>query len=90
MSKKVICVALGALLLAFGFSAEAQQPKKVPLIGFLGATSPSTISDRVEAFRQVCASLGTWRGKTLLSSGGMQRVKLTDYLALPLSWCVSR
>jgi len=33
MSKKVICVVLGALLLALGFSAEAQQPKKIPTIG---------------------------------------------------------
>src|SRR5438128_12448690 len=66
MSKKVICVALGALLLAFGFSAEAQQPKKVPLIGFLGATSPSTISDRVEAFRQGLRELGYVEGKNIV------------------------
>jgi len=66
MSKKVICVALGALLLAFGFSAEAQQPKKVPLIGFLGATSLSTISDRVEAFRQGLRELGYVEGKNIV------------------------
>ena len=31
---------------------EGQQAKKVPRIGFLGITSPSTVSARLEAFRR--------------------------------------
>ena len=67
---------VGAVLLAVALLAEAQQPKKVPRIGFLAAT-PSAIAARTEAFRQGCANLVTWRGKTLSSSGDMRRVKLS-------------
>jgi len=49
----------------FGARVEAQQLKKVPRIGFLGATSPSTISARVEAFRQGLRELGYVEGKNI-------------------------
>jgi len=35
MNKKVIGLLLGAVLVALSFSVEAQQPKKVPRIGYL-------------------------------------------------------
>jgi len=41
-----------ALLLAVAVIVEAQQPTKIPRIGFLAGQSPSTISTRTEAFRQ--------------------------------------
>ena len=44
----------------------AQQPTKVPRIGFLGAVSFSTISDRVEAFRQGLRELGYVEGKNIV------------------------
>ena len=47
-------------------SAEAQQPKKVPRIGFLAAASPSAISARVEAFRQGLRELGYVEGKNIV------------------------
>ena len=61
-----ICLALGALLSALSLSAEAQQPTKVPRIGFLATVSPSTISDRVEAFRQGLRELGHMEGKNIV------------------------
>jgi putative tryptophan/tyrosine transport system substrate-binding protein len=45
--------------------ANAQQPKKVPRIGFLGATSPSIESTRIEAFRQGMRELGYVEGKNI-------------------------
>jgi putative tryptophan/tyrosine transport system substrate-binding protein len=68
-------ILVGALLFALCSSTQAQQPTKVPRIGFLSAVSPSTISARVEAFRQGCASLGTWKGKTLSLKGDMRKEK---------------
>jgi len=44
----------------------AQQPTKVPRIGFLATVSPSTISDRVEAFRQGLRELGYVEGKNIV------------------------
>ena len=45
--------------------AEAQQPKKVPRIGFLSAASPSAISDRLDSFRQGLTELGYIEGKNI-------------------------
>jgi hypothetical protein len=39
MKKKIIGFALGALLFALSFPAEAQQPKKVTRIGYLSSLS---------------------------------------------------
>src|SRR3990167_4216586 len=65
-NKKVVCLALGAFLLALSFPAEAQQPKKVPRIGYLGGASPSAISARTEAFRQGLRELGYIEGKNIV------------------------
>jgi putative ABC transport system substrate-binding protein len=66
MKKKVIGLALGALLFALSVSAQAQQPKKVPRIGFLAAISPAAISARIEAFRQGLKELGYVEGKNIV------------------------
>jgi len=57
---------LCALLLALCSFAEAQQAKKVHRIGFLGATSPSAISARLDAFWQGLRELGYVEGKNIL------------------------
>lgn len=54
------------LLLACVHLAEAQQPKKIPRIGFLIASYPSSASPRVEAFRQGLRELGYIEGKDIL------------------------
>ncbi len=57
-----IVVALGA----GATIAETQQPKKVPRIGFLLATSLSVESARIEAFRQGLRELGYVEGKNIV------------------------
>jgi putative ABC transport system substrate-binding protein len=59
-------IVLAGLLFALCVSAEAQQTKKVPRIGFLATVSPSTIPDRVEAFRQGLRELGYVEGKNIV------------------------
>jgi putative ABC transport system substrate-binding protein len=54
------------VLLAVAVITEAQQQGKVPRIGFLGATSPSAISARLEAFRQGLRDLGYVEGKNIV------------------------
>ena len=66
MRKKVIGLTLSAMLFTICFSAAAQQPKKVPRIGFLSGVSPSTVSARVEAFRQGLRELGYVEGKNIV------------------------
>ena len=57
---------LPTVLLLTGLSAEAQQTKKVPRIGFMIGTSPSTIPDRIEGFRQGLRDLGYMEGKNVV------------------------
>src|SRR5690349_15368358 len=56
----------GALLLSLGTPAEAQQPTKIPRIGYLGGASLSAIPARIEAFRQGLRELGYVEGKNIL------------------------
>ena len=66
MSKRIFCLALGALLLALCFPAESQQPAKIPRIGYLTAASLSSVSARTEAFRQGLRELGYVEGKSIV------------------------
>jgi putative ABC transport system substrate-binding protein len=57
---------LSAILFALGFAAEAQQPKKVPRIGYLTGGSLSANSTSNEAFRQKLRELGYVEGKSIV------------------------
>jgi putative ABC transport system substrate-binding protein len=57
---------LVALLFAISFHAEAQQPKKVPRIGFLIGTFPSANTARIDAFRQGLRELGYLEEKDIV------------------------
>jgi len=58
MRKKVVGFALSAMLSVLCVFAEAQQSKRVPLIGYLSSLSPVADSTRNEAFRQGLKELG--------------------------------
>jgi putative tryptophan/tyrosine transport system substrate-binding protein len=66
MKKKITVFILSAWFLALCLSAHAQQPKKVPRIGFLAGVSASTISARTDAFRQGLRELGYIEGKNII------------------------
>src|SRR6266478_5353061 len=59
-------ILVAVVLLALGVIAEAQQPTKIPRIGYLGFGSPSTIPTRIEAFRQGLRELGYMEGKNIV------------------------
>src|SRR4030095_5840632 len=65
MKKNVFCLALGAMLFALCFSAEAQELKKVPRIGYLSAVDPATDSARVEGIRLALRELGYIEGQNI-------------------------
>jgi putative tryptophan/tyrosine transport system substrate-binding protein len=62
----ILHFALCSLLLAPRSPAEAQQPAKVPRIGYLAGSGPSVLADRIEAFRQGLRDLGYVEGKNLV------------------------
>ena len=59
-------VLLALLLLGCVGMAQAQQPKKVPRIGFLSSLSRQAVANRIEAFRQGLGELGYAEGKNIL------------------------
>jgi len=65
MTKNILALIIGAILLAHTFDAEAQQPTKVPRIGFLSSLSSAAVSARVDAFRQGLRELGYVEGKNI-------------------------
>jgi ABC-type uncharacterized transport system substrate-binding protein len=65
MNKKISLLALGALLFALSFPADAQQPKKVSRIGYLSAFKPAIESSRSEAIRLALRELGYIEGQNI-------------------------
>src|SRR5215470_14557021 len=64
MRKKFIFLALGPLLSALSVSAEAQQPKKIPRIGYIAARSGPEANEK--AFLEGLQALGYFEGQTIV------------------------
>jgi putative ABC transport system substrate-binding protein len=78
MRRKFLGLALSILLLALCFPAQAQQPTKVPRIGFQSDSPLTSIVGRVEGFRQGLRELGYVEGKNIIiewrsSDGKLER-----------------
>ena len=65
MKKRITLWLLAPLFLANVSLAEAQQPGKVPRIGFLESSTASGIAVLLEAFRQELSKLGWIEGKNI-------------------------
>jgi putative tryptophan/tyrosine transport system substrate-binding protein len=65
MNHKVILFLFAASILICVHLAEAQQPKKVPRIGYLSQFDPATESTRIEAVRQALRELGYIEGQNI-------------------------
>jgi len=65
VTKNVLVWLLAVFFVANVSVAQAQQPTKILRIGFLIATSPSSASARIEAFREGLRQLGYVEGKNV-------------------------
>ena len=59
-------ILVAVVLLVLGVTAQAQQPAKVPRIGYLTGATPDGQSARIEAFRQGLRELGYVEGKNIV------------------------
>jgi putative ABC transport system substrate-binding protein len=66
MRKKIIGLTLTTMLWALSYPADAQQPGKVPRIGYLTGSPLFVISARNEVFRQGLRDLGYIEGKNIV------------------------
>jgi ABC-type uncharacterized transport system substrate-binding protein len=68
MKKAVVpSILIAVVLLALGVTAEAQQPKKVPRIGYLSSADAARDSARYEAIRLALRELGYIEGQNIAS-----------------------
>jgi putative ABC transport system substrate-binding protein len=58
-------ILVAVVLLAVAVIVEAQQPKKVPRIGYLSSSDPATESTRSEPFRLALRELGYIEGQNI-------------------------
>src|SRR5258708_7526078 len=63
---KTIVVLLIGLALASVHLVEAQQQKRIPLVGVLVAGSPSSMATRINAFQQKLRELGYTEGRNIV------------------------
>jgi putative tryptophan/tyrosine transport system substrate-binding protein len=66
VENSISSLGLCAVLIALNVSVHAQQSKRVPVIGFLGSGTSSSMSSRVAAFRQGLRELGYVEGKNVI------------------------
>jgi putative ABC transport system substrate-binding protein len=70
MRKNLFCFVLCAMLFALSHSASAQQPTKIPRIGYLTGTrepTPDAPDTNRDAFRQGLRELGYIEGKNIVA-----------------------
>jgi putative ABC transport system substrate-binding protein len=65
MTRKITVLTLCAMLFALCFPAEAQQPKKLPRIGYLSPNDPTRDSSRFEPIRLALRELGYIEGQNI-------------------------
>jgi putative ABC transport system substrate-binding protein len=67
MKKRITILALGAMLFALTFPVAAQQPTKIPRIGYVSGTGdPKNPGPQIDAFRQGLRDLGYIEGKNIV------------------------
>src|SRR5262245_31544264 len=65
LKRREFITLLGGAAVAWPLAARAQQPGKLPTVGFLGATTPLVESQRLAAFVQRLRELGWMEGRNV-------------------------
>ena len=86
--RKLRSFTLCAMLFAFCQSAEAQQPAKIPRIGYLSNTDAATDSARAEGIRLALRELGYIEGQNIAIEYRFAEGKVDRHLSLRRSLCI--
>jgi hypothetical protein len=80
----LVLASLALAFLAAPLAAGAQQPPKIPRIGYLGAFTPSAGAPLLEAFRQGLRELGYVEGQTISIDRAIPFTQVTPAPSFPL------
>ena len=90
MRESVNLVALWALLLVYSYPADAQQPKRIPRIGYLTVASLSDLSENLAAFRRGLRERGYVEGNNIVVEWRSSEGNEVARVILRPSWFASR
>ena len=90
MTKKTLALFVITLVLALVLLAKAQEPKKVPRIGYLSAVDPAAESARAEGIRLALRERSYIEGQNIAIEYRYAEGSPIGFLSLRQSWCVSR
>ena len=90
MNRRTAIRRLATFFLTTASLARAQQPKKVPRIGYLSALDPVTESARSEAIRLALRERGYIEGQNIATEYRYTGGGAVGSLSLRPNWCVSR
>jgi len=62
---RILCLSLSIVMVVAGAVVEAQQPKKIPRIGYLSPGDATRESTRIEAIRQALREIGYIEGQNI-------------------------
>jgi putative ABC transport system substrate-binding protein len=65
MKRRKFITLLGGTVIAWPLAARAQQPARLPTIGYVGANTPSVESQRIDVFVERLRELGWVEGRTI-------------------------
>src|SRR4030095_2128758 len=83
-------ILVSVMLLAVAVIADAQQPKKVPLIGYLSNSDPASESTRAEGIRLALRERVYIEGQNIATEYRYGRGSSIGPPSFWPSWCVSR
>jgi hypothetical protein len=90
-SKTIRFLAISTILFALCSSARAQQPAKLPRIGYLSAFDATREFGRAQIIPLALRELGyldIWKVRISKLSTDMRRGRMIGFLGLRPSWCV--
>jgi len=85
VTPRLLCVAISVFLFAAIHLADAQQPKKVARIGYLGGANASISAFNLKPFRERLRELGYIEGRISRLNTGIMRENLSGCRNLPSS-----